>query len=178
MSTIQRVNLEPVSNLMSVDRRDFPLADATLLNPLGSTVLVDGEWMKLNDASKLVRSTNIAAVGDPDTNISYPLWSQRGSYDSQAMADKKLALIYSTGSEWDTRVFDATAVVGSGAAITFSGQPLKVATITVGGRNYSGLVGATFNDNANVVGYVTKLPSTNGGKLRFRFDRAVRNGTT
>ncbi len=178
MSTVQRVNFEPISNLLNIERRDFPLADKTLVNPLNTVALVDGEWMKVNDANQAVRASDVATPGDPATGIAMPLWMQRNSLDNQAMSARKVALITTPGSEWETRVFDSSVAVGSGAAITANGQPLKVATVTIGGRNYCGLVGSTFNDNANIVGYVTRLPSTNGGKLRFRFDRAVRNGTT
>jgi hypothetical protein len=70
--------------------------------------------------------------------------------------------------EADTRVFDASVALGSGAAITTVLQPLKVATITVGSRNYVGLVGHGGSSDASpVVGYVTRLPASNGGKLRF-----------
>jgi hypothetical protein len=46
---------------------------------------------------------------------------------------------------------------------------LKVATITIGSRNYTGLVGhGGSGDASKVVGYVTKLPAANGNKLRLR----------
>jgi hypothetical protein len=71
--------------------------------------------------------------------------------------------------EFDTRIFDASAAIGTGAAITLVDQPLKVATIAIGGRSYTGLVGSDSTDSgAIVVGYVTRLPANNGGKLRLR----------
>ena len=58
-------------------------------------------------------------------------------------------------------------VIGAGAAITFAGQPLKVATILIGTRNYCGLVGhGGSSDTAPVEAYVAVLPSQNGGKLK------------
>jgi hypothetical protein len=52
-------------------------------------------------------------------------------------------------------------------------QPLKVASISVGGvygvRTLSGLVGhGGSNDTDRIVGYVTKLPAANNGWLRLR----------
>jgi hypothetical protein len=47
-------------------------------------------------------------------------------------------------------------------------QGLKVATVALGGRNYCGLVGhGGSGDSSPVIGYVTRLPASNGGKLRF-----------
>jgi hypothetical protein len=73
--------------------------------------------------------------------------------------------------EADTRIFDATATVHTnGVAITAVGQPLKVASITIGTRVYVGLVGHGAIGGADVdpiVGRVTRLPANNGGKLRF-----------
>ncbi|HOM14311.1 MAG TPA: hypothetical protein PLB41_13440, partial [Rubrivivax sp.] len=66
-----------------------------------------------------------------------------------------------------TRIFDATKALGAGAAITTLLQPVKVATITLGSRNYVGLVGSAYNDTAVIVGYVTRLPSAAGGMLQF-----------
>jgi hypothetical protein len=58
--------------------------------------------------------------------------------------------------------------LGSGAPITFVLQGVKAATIAIGGRNFTGLVGHGGSADASpVVGYVTRLPSANGGKLRF-----------
>jgi len=98
---------------------------------------------------------------------SFPLFAERGRYDVQAIAGTKMPILFRGEYEFDTRVFDATAVVFAGAAITQPLQPLKVATIALGGRNYSGLVGSSLTDPAPIVGYVTRLPAANGGKLRF-----------
>jgi hypothetical protein len=47
-------------------------------------------------------------------------------------------------------------------------QPLKAATVTIGSRNFVGLVGHGGSaDTSPVLGYVTRLPANNGGKLRF-----------
>lgn len=168
MSTVQQVNFEPASDLLATQRRDFALNDPALANPLNAVALVDGEWMVLNDSYKLVRASTIGSVGNAATQTSYPLIAERGRYDVQALAQRKMPIIFLGDFEADTRIFDAAATVGSGAAITFAGQPLKVATITIGSRNYSGLVGhGGAADTQPIVGRVTRLPAVNGGKLRF-----------
>lgn len=178
MSTVQRVNFEPVSDINPIHRRDFPLADASLANPSNVVALVDGEWMKLDASAKLARATAIASVGDPALTLSWPLFAERGRYDIQAMSQRKMPILFMGQYEFNTRIFDASVTIASGAPITTMLQPLKVATVTIGSRNYTGLVGAAYADNAAIVGYVTRLPANNGGQLRFMSGWAVRNGST
>lgn len=168
MSTLSKVNFEPTSDIMVVHRRDFPLADPTLAQPTNAVALVDGEWVTLNASYQIIRASNIASPGAAATVRSFPLFAEKGRYDVQAIAGTKTPVLLMGQYEVDTRIFDATAVVGSGAAITTPLQPLKVATVTFSGRNFSGLVGhGGSGDSAPVVGYVTRLPANNGGKLRF-----------
>lgn len=168
MSTIQRINFEPVTDVLPLHRRDFPLADPTLADPLNTTTgLVDGEWMILNSSYQLVRAASIASAGNAATVRSFPLWAERGRYDVQAIASRKMPVIFLGQYEFDTRIFDAQAVVNGGLAISSVLQPLKVASITIGGRNYCGLVGTQYSSSDPIVGYVTRLPANNGGKLRF-----------
>ena len=170
MSTIMKVNFEPVSDYLAVQRRDFALSDPTLADPTNAVCLVDGEWLTLNSSYQLVRAANIASTGNAATVKSFPLFAEKGRYDVRAMADTKMPTLFRGEWEFDTRIFDASAVVGSGAAITTVMQWLKVATINVAsaGRNFVGLVGhGGSGDSSPVVGYVTRLPSANGGKLRF-----------
>jgi len=168
MSTIQKVNFEPVTDILPVQRRDFPLADPTLAQPLNAAALVDGEWLTLNSSYQLLRASVLASADDPALLISFPLFAERGRYDVQGIAGTKMPVLFRGDYEFDTRVFDAAAAVGSGAAITTPLQPLKVATITIGTRNYSGLVGhGGAADTHPIRGYVTRLPASNGGKLRF-----------
>lgn len=164
MSTVQRVNFEPRSDLFMVQRRDFPLADPSLANPLNVVALVDGEWVVVDGNGKCLRATNIASVGDVALQRAYILWAESGRSDVQAI--RKMPTLYGGWYEGDTRIFDAAATVAGGAAITQIGQALKVATITLGSRNYSGLVGAAANDPL-AVGTVSMLPATNGGWLRY-----------
>lgn len=170
MSTVTRVNFEPVRDVLPVQRADFALVDPTLADPLNAVALVDGEWMVLNaTGDKIQRASVIGTPGNAAASRSYPLWAERGRYDVQAIGGRKMPLLWLGSWEFNSRIFDAAAVVGSGAAITLVDQPLKVATVTIGTRNYTGLVGHGGSGDSNIiVGYVTRLPANNGGKLRLR----------
>jgi hypothetical protein len=168
MSTVQRINFEPVSDILPVQRRDFPLNDPTLADPLNSVALVDGEWATINSAYKLVRGSDVTATGDPALIKTFPVFMERGRYDVQAMAQRKTVILWRGDYEFDTRIFDASVTVGGGAPITTVMQPLKVATVVIGARKYTGLVGHGGSGDTNpVVGFVSRLPASNGGKLRF-----------
>lgn len=172
--TVLRENFRPVGDVLPVVRRDFPLADKTLVDPDNAVSLFDGEWMTLNSSYKMVRAADVTTPDAIPTagNLCFPLWAENGRYDIQAMADKKPPLLWMNSWEFETRIFDPAAVVttgGTGAAITSLWQPLKVATITIGARNYVGLVGhGGSGDTDLIVGYVTKLSTDNSGWLRLR----------
>lgn len=171
MSTVQKVNFEPKTSLLSTLVRDYPLADTNLANPLNSVALVDGEWLtivgKKAQRAAAIGTLGTAGAGGRATVRSFPLWMQRGQTDVQAMSQRKVPLIRSGDWEADVRIFDAAVTVGAGAPITFEQQPLKVATIQIGSRNYCGLVGhGGTNDPAPIEAYVLFLPANNGGKLR------------
>jgi hypothetical protein len=170
MSTIQKVNFTPVTSVLPLQIRDFPIADQTLINPLNALCVIDGEWLTLDPggSNKAVRAADVGTLGALATTRSFPLFAERGRYDIQAMSKKGVPLIYRGEYEFDTRIFDASVALGAGAAITFPLQPLKAATIAIGGRNYTGLVGhGGTADVSPVVGYVTRLPASNSGQLRF-----------
>lgn len=168
MSTVQRVNFEPCSPVMEVHRRDFRLADPALGRALHPTCLVDGEWVTLTADYKISRASAIDSAGAAATVRSFPYWAERGRTDVIARAEPAGPVLFLGVYECDTRIFDASVTIGSGAPITQVMQPLKVATITLGARNYCGLVGhGGANDPHPVVGYVTRLPLNNDKKLRF-----------
>jgi hypothetical protein len=174
MSTVTRVNFEPVRDALPVHRANFPLADPTIADPLNAVALVDGEWMALDANYQLVRAADVGTPGDVATAPSYPHWNERGRSDMLATGERRTVVLWGGFWEFDTRIFDATAAVSGGAAITAVGQPLKVATVTIGTRNYVGIVGhgnppdIGGADTEYVVGYVTRLPANNGGRLRMR----------
>jgi hypothetical protein len=170
--TILRENFRPVGDVLPIARRDFPLADKNLATPDNPLCLEGGEWMTLNASYKLVRAASVAAAGNVPAAgaLVFPLWYERGRHDVQAQADCKPTVLWMNGWEFETRVFDAAATVGSGAAISALWQPVKVASITIGTRVYCGLVGhgGAGTDSALISAYVTKLPAHNGGWLRIR----------
>lgn len=169
MSTVSKVNFEPVSDIIPLWRKDLPLADPTLADPSNAVALVDGEWVTLNTSYKWVRASTIGSVGNAATLSSFPVFLEKGRTDRQGMAEKKTTALFTGEWEFDTRIFDASATVGSGAAISTILQGLKVATVTIGTRNFTGLVGhGGAADTQPIVAYVTKLPANNGGKLRIR----------
>jgi hypothetical protein len=172
MSTLSRINFTPVSDILPIQRRDFALNDPTLANPTNPVALVDGEWMTLNTSYQAVRAALITGVvGTAFASVrSFPVFAEKGRYDVQAMSLTKTPLLYRGDYEFDTRIYDIAATVHAGAAITFIMQPLKVALISFGGRNFSGLVGhgtVGGGDVDPIVGYCTRLPTSNGGQLRF-----------
>jgi hypothetical protein len=125
--------------------------------------------MTLNAAEQLIRAADVATPGNPATALSFPLWAEQGRFDVQAIADRKTPILWMGSWEFETLIFDPAAVVGSGAAITALLQPLKVATVTVGSRNFVGIVGHGGGaDSAQIVGHVTRLHTANAGFLRMR----------
>lgn len=175
MSTVQRVNFEPISDMITVVRRNFPVVDRTLIDPYNAAVYVDGEFMVVTNEQKIQRATDLTLDGAKvayNANIvpSYLWWAERGRTDVQALGSG--TLLYAGWYEGETRIFKSTAKADGNPtenypAITYVGQPLQVATITVGTRTLSGLVGAV-DATVMAVGFVTRLPATNGGKLCFQ----------
>jgi hypothetical protein len=172
MSTLQRINFTPVTDILPVQRRDFSLTDPTLCNPTNPVCAIDGEWFTLDTNYKAVRAVSITGtVGTTYAAVrSFPSFAEKGRYDIQAMSRNGIPLLYRGDYEFDTRIFDAASTAHGGAAITYIMQPLKVALISFGGRNFSGLIGHGIPGGGDVdpiVGYVTRLPTSNGGQLRF-----------
>ena len=163
MSTVQKVNFEYVSNSMHTQTRDFPLVDPTLADPSNAVVLVDGEWMTIDSNYKMERASVIGTPGDDATKHSWPLWAERGRTDVQAQAERKAPVIYLGGWECDSRIYLATGMTLGGL--------VSVATVTIGTRNYTGLInnGTIASPLTGItVGFITRLPANNGGKLRLR----------
>ncbi len=171
MSTLSRINFTPVSSVLQSQCRDFPLNDPTLANPTNPVALTDGEWMAFNTGGQAIRAVSITGtVGTAYASLrSFPVFAERGRYDIQAMSLSKTPLLYRGDWEFDTRIYDIAAAVHNGAAITYIMQPLKVALIAFGGRNFSGIVGHGAPGSSDVdpiIGYCVRLPTNNGGQLR------------
>lgn len=145
------VNFELVTEVQGLLRRDFPVADRNLVNPNNANPLMDGEFMNLDTAYKLVRGA--------EGSFGFGLFVERGRMDVQAIG--KVTVLMGGTYEADTRVFTA-------AGITAVGQRLMIsAAVTVDTLTKSGLVVHDGTATKEIVGYVTRLPANNGGKLRF-----------
>lgn len=173
MSTLQRENFKFVSDSLAPVKRGFPLVDGDLLDPQNQYAVCDGEWFiqstsvdgKIERASDVTTPDDEPAVG----RLAYPYWGNKGRTDSQAISKRQITLLWLGQYEFETRVFDATAVVGGGLAIGTIDQLVKVATVTIGSRNYVGLVGSQASDtNGCQVARVTRLATNNSGWLRCR----------
>lgn len=132
-------------------RPAMDVADRDLLNPNVASPkvpLMDGEFVTENGEYKLIRAT------DP-TAPSYAWLEWRG--DMGVQASGKAAILKGGTYEADTIVYDSTSLVLH--------SPLMVGAATVGGLTRAGLVLRTGSNL--ILGYVTKLAATNGGRLRF-----------
>lgn len=167
-------NIQLKSEPMSVTRRAFSVANPDLLlrSASPSTYLVDGEWLSFQTTNrKLVRASDVTTPDAVGARMSFPMWGETGRTDTLGLSGRKVPVLYLGSFVLDTKMFSASVVAGAnGAAITAIGQRVKVATITLNGRNFSGLVGmgAVGTDNDLAVGYVEELPTNNGGYLRIR----------
>jgi|GEM_PF-1544261 len=161
-------NFRPVRDILPLERLSAPVADPTLTDPSNAAALIDGEWMTLDANYKLVRACDVATAGNEASLPSFPLWTESGRFDVQATAERLVTVIWMGAWEFETLIFDAAADIGLGDPITTRLQLVKVASITISGKIYSGLVGATSSDTNPTVGRVTRLPADNGGWLRIR----------
>lgn len=138
-----------ISELMSVQRRDFDLAVPDLLSPLNSNPVYDGEWLGLNSSYQLLRGTG--EILKP----SWPVFMERGRYDTQAIG--KTMVLFGGFYEAET-----TVVTSAGLAV---GDFLSVADVTVDAVTKKGLIKSAGTGQHYVVGVVTRLPGA--GKVRF-----------
>lgn len=142
--------LSLISELLPVQRRDFYLADATLLNPNAANPVIDGEWLELDSNYKVARGVGNSA------GLPFQVFAEKGRYDTQAIG--KTTLLFIGGYEAETTVANLT-----GLAV---GNQLVVADVTIGGLVKRGLVKLpAVAGTYYVVGRVTRLPGA--GKVRY-----------
>jgi hypothetical protein len=141
-------NFRLVTPVELVYRRDLPLAVRDLANPNGSNPLLDGEWLQYNTTKQAIRSGGLT--------LSWVVFGERGRSDVQAIG--KVPVLYIGKYEADTLIFDSAGGLAHGS-------PLMVADVTYDLLTKSGLklqAGPSLT-----IGYVTRMPSINGQKLRF-----------
>lgn len=141
-------NFRLVTPVERLERKDLTLADPTLANPNNANPLLDGEFLEYDANYKGVRSG-----GDI---LSFVIFAERGRTDVQAL--RRTPVLYMGHYEADTVIMDAT-----GMAL---GDPLMVDDVTIATKTKSGLK-KHGGDAELVVGYITRIPSSNGQKLRF-----------
>lgn len=145
------INFELVTEVQGLLRRDFPVADRNLVNPNNANPLMDGEFLNLDSAYKLIRGA--------DGTFGMGLFVERGRMDVQAIG--KVTVLMGGAYEANTRVF-------TNAGITTVGQRLMIsASVSVDTLTKSGLLIHSGTATDEIIGYVTRLPANNGGKLRF-----------
>lgn len=142
-------NFTLISELLPVQRRDFSLASAALLDPNNANPLVDGEFLSLNASYQVERGAGAIA------GLSWPVFAERGRYDTQAIG--KTVVLFGGFYEAETRIADLTGVA--------VGDFLVVDDVTVDGLVRKGLKEAAGVGQHFVVGQVTRLPGS--GKVRF-----------
>lgn len=134
-------------------RPSMEVADKDLCNPNVASPkvpLMDGEFLTENSEYKLVRATDYTP-----TVPAYAWLEWRG--DMGVQGSGRGAILKGGTYEADTIIFDGTSLVLH--------SPLMVGACTIGGLTRSGLVLKTASNF--IIGYVTKLAATNGGRLRF-----------
>lgn len=142
-------NFQLLSAVLPVERRDFTLTDPTILNPNATNPLVDGEWLEMDASTYTIKR----GTGEGASN-SWPVFSLRGQYDTQAI--QKSTVLFFGGYEAETAIVNT-----AGLAV---GSFLVVADVTIGGLAKRGLIKAAGAGQHLVQGIVTKLLT---GKVRF-----------
>jgi hypothetical protein len=143
--------LSLITPVNDVFRRDFELADPTLLDPTTALALIQGEWLVRDSSGKVAR------VGATPVRGAMQMFTQKG--DTSAQAIGKVAVLQLNEYEAETIMFADGLSPAMGDALT-------VKSITVDGT--AGRCGlAAAGSGELVYGHVTKTPALNNGKIRF-----------
>lgn len=148
-----------------LERRDYPISDTTLLDPMSTNPIVEGEWLQLNAAKQLERTApNNANLSGPLTNpFSGQYWGERGRYDVSSI--NKLPILLWGNYEAFTKVFWNPGIPDANTPQTL-GQKLAVASVPIGGQFKKGLFVPTANGHHWIVGYFFGAGRTTG-EIRF-----------
>ena len=160
-------NFTFVSEVQSVQRRDFPLLaaeSASDINPYSARPLVDGEWLQLDTSNsytlKRGGANGLSGIQEGTNPAVYPLFVEQGRYDVQAI--QKVTVIYGGMWEADTVIMSPTSLV--------VGSYVTVQDVLVGAiyrRGLAILTGAAAS-GVVVVGWVTRLFQTGGTTVKIR----------
>ena len=143
--------LQLISEVLPVQRRDFYLADVTLLNPNNANPVVDGEFLTLDASYKLLRGTGEQATP------AWQLFAEKGRYDTQSIG--KAPVLWMGGYEAECQVVNT-----AGCAV---GDALVVQDVTFQSLTRRGLakLGAGGGEHM-LFAYVTRV-LTSPTRLRY-----------
>lgn len=148
MSTAPYMTL--ITEVLPIQRRNFPLASQAILNPNNANPLLDGEWLELDSTYKLKRG-----AATPQATPAWQVWNERGRYDTQAIG--QTTVLFIGGYEAETTIVEPTGIA--------VGDALIVTDVTVGGLTKRGLdkigAAATFL----IFAYATRVISST--KIRY-----------
>lgn len=153
------LNFNLISEFQTIHRRSFELNERAILKPSNVRPLVDGEFLQHDAAYKMARGgDNVETIpGTPDNEAAVPSFAwfaEKGRYETQAIG--KGPLLYLGDYEADTVIMNATGLT--------LGEAVSVWDIDIGGIVRRGLAALSAGYR---VGYVTRLPATNNGYVRF-----------
>lgn len=154
-------NFELVTELQMLNRRDFPLADSSLLTPIGANPLLDGEFLELDANYKATRDaaiaghTQVGALKEGANAMVFPVHTERGRYDTQAIGKVNLLLLGQ---------YEAETKLANGISSLNVGDALTVQNVDLGGGLVKRGLGIKTGADVVVVGYVSKVVGT---KVRF-----------
>lgn len=134
-------------------RKPLEVANQGLLNPQGvaPVPLIDGELVQVTATYKWDRASDASKP-------SFFSIEDRGDYGVQA--SRKLSVVMGPTFEADTVVFDTVGIVTLGMAV----QMGVVNNALSGSLARAGLVASA---GGIILGYVLRLPASNGNRLRF-----------
>jgi hypothetical protein len=141
--------LTPVNDVF---RRDFEMADSTLLDPTVTNALNQGEWVERDSTGKMVRVTAVSS------KLPMQVFSEKGDFSAQSIG--KVAVLQLNAYEADTDMFDSAGVYVAGAT------ELTVDDFAISGVTRSALKVAASGNMVHAI--ATRAPADNGGKLRFQ----------
>jgi hypothetical protein len=151
-----RPNFELITELQTLQRRDFAVAITGGLKPYDSAAIVDGEWLNLLASYKLDRG----ADGDKYPLV-FPVHTEKGRYDVQAI--QKASVLFLGMYEAESAVYDTTGSYAVGDKLVVKTVP--AAQTFTGKRGLAEAAAATAGQV--IVGIVTKAPSAGNARVRF-----------
>ena len=135
------------SESITIRRRDWELADRTLLKASNANPITMGEWLQVDANNQMIRADG--------TVPAFAVWAETGRTDTQGIG--KVPVLFLGSYHAETLIFNSISAPALGAA-------LEVATVTYDSLSKSGL---QTQSSGLTVGYVLRTAASNGGYLQF-----------